>query len=172
MFRHMLGVVAIAACFGLTKAGAQERHLSISAGALAFDVSGTGSASTLAARGVLPLKRALSLEAGVGATALSESALASSTKLLFADVLARIAPTRPLRARPFIAAGPSAAVYTNNGFSRPNPSLGFATAVGLEVRATSRTHVVVDARFRGWELNQMTPVNFTAELTVGLGLSF
>ena len=163
--RSILIAATIAGAVIVTPLGAQQlsdRSLALSAGAMGYDVSGTGTASVfaLSAAQTLPW-RWLAVEGSLGYAGLDEQFTRTPTRLGIADLQAQLQwPARLVR--PYIGFGGGVVHYLNNAGGRRSTVPSLALGAGVRAALTNAWGLRVDGRLRGWDLNT------TAEATLGV----
>jgi len=184
--RRPLGAMALVlgafAAFGAVAAparpaGAQAPgpELSLSAGAMQFDASGTGVAPTAAARAALPVAgRWLLAEGSLAYAALGEQFAPSPTRVAAAVAQLQLqAPLGPVR--PYLGVGGGWVRYLSNAGGQPAAPGTLSGAAGLRVAVSGRLGVRGELRVRGWQRTSDGDfgfVNSAAEYTGGVTYAF
>lgn len=169
--RTLLALVLLVSLMAFPESHGQKRVGSISFGSLGFDASGTGETYTVAARVALPVGGVFQLQPGLGYSPFDEQFSAGSTRMFFVDAFLRAQPAS-WRVRPFLGAGPVLAIYGTNASGRSSPETGYGVALGLDAGLGGTKVGILDLRFRGWQLNGLSPVNISMEATIGVGMAF
>ena len=146
-----------------------DRAVALSAGAMGYDASGTGSASVfaLSASQTLPW-RWIALEGSFGYTSMEEQ-YAPTTRLGIAELQAQLQwPARVVR--PYIGIGGGVVHYLNNADGRRSTEPAVALGAGLRAALSESWGLRLDGRVRGWDFANATDwaVNTTGEVTLGL----
>ncbi|HKP75440.1 MAG TPA: outer membrane beta-barrel protein [Longimicrobiaceae bacterium] len=134
--------------------------ITLAAGVMNFDLSGTGNTPTFALRADLPLSRIFSLEAAVAGARPNEQS--GTSTILFPEV--QLQAGLPLgRITPYAGAG--LGIYRLEGVGGGNSDLTFSGGAGLRAALTERLGVVLDGRVHGIGTDFSAS---TSELTLGL----
>ena len=150
--------------------------VSLSAGVMSFDASGTGYAPTVALRGEHGLAGQWLLgELSLGYASLGEQFEAIPTRLGVTEFQLQLqAPFRTVR--PYIGAGGGAMTYLSNAADRGRTAGTVSFAAGARASLMRRFSVRVEARMRGWggPCDGCTDLftNSATELTAGISRSF
>lgn len=147
-----------------------DRTLSLSAGPMSFDASGTGTAVivALSAAQTLPW-RWLAMEASLGYAGLDEQFSGSPTRFGVVEVEAQL-QWPGARFRPYLGAGPGLAHYFTNAGGRRATEPAVVFGAGLRAGLTAAWALRLDTRIRGWRFAGATDwaVNTSGEITVGV----
>jgi hypothetical protein len=174
---HRILISAVAAVLLAIPLGAQQlpnRSWALSAGAMGYDASGTGTAPVVAVSATQTLPwRWVALEGAVGYAPLSEQFGGKLTQLGVVEAQAQLQwPGRVVR--PYVGVGGGYVHYFANASGRKafEPSAVFAT--GLRAAMTETWGLRIDARVRGWQFAGATDwaVNTSGEVTAGVSRSF
>ena len=152
-----------------------ERSLSLSAGAVSFDMSGTGTApvTTLSVAQTLPV-RWVALEATAGYAGVDEQfSDGRTTRLGTLEGEAQL-QWPAARLRPYLGVGGGCVHYFTNADSRRPTEPSMVFAAGLRAAVTGQWGLRIDGRIRGWEFANATDwaVNTAGELTLGVTRRF
>jgi hypothetical protein len=156
----------------LAAQGAPDRTMSVSAGAMAFDASGTGNAPTFALRVDRTLAgRWLVGEAGLGYAPINEQFRTSPTRLGIAEFQVQFQAPLPL-VQPYAGVGIGAVAYLTNAGGRGRAAGAVSAAAGLRADLTRRVGLRAEGRLRYWDYNSPGFVNGSGEVTGGLSYRF
>jgi hypothetical protein len=145
-------------------------QVSVAAGPMSWDASGTGDTYAAAARAARDIKtRWLGVELGGTIAGLDEQFSGATTRVLAVDAQLQL-QTPTYRVQPYLAAGPSLFTYLTQARGRDLVEPGYTVGAGIRARVTPRLGFVLDARVRGWDFEQATDftVNVSGEAMLGL----
>ena len=156
---------------------AQQMHdvmLSLSAGPMSFDASGTGNAVIVGLSHVQTLPwRWLALETTVSYAGLDEQFSDTPTRFGALEVEAQL-QYPGAHFRPYLGVGPGLTHYFNHVGGRRATEPAVAFGAGLRAALTPAWGLRFDARIRGWGFAGATDwaVNTSGEFTVGISRGF
>jgi hypothetical protein len=166
------GATLVFAAAPVPAQGAPDRTVSVSAGAMAFDASGTGNAPIFALRVDRTLSgRWLVGEAGLGYAPIAEQFRSTPTRLGVAELQLQVQAPLPL-VRPYVGAGAGAVAYLTNAGGRGRAAEAVSAAAGFRADLTRRAGLRVEGRLRYWDYNSEGFVNGSGEVTGGLSYRF
>jgi hypothetical protein len=170
-----LTVVASVAAAPLHAQRGPVRDVSLSAGAMSFDGSGTGMAPTAALRASLPLAgRWLLVEGGAAYASLDEQFVTRPTRVGIAE--AQLQVQAPLGVvRPYLGVGGGWLAYLTNAIDGQKSVEGtVSVAGGVRVDVSRVISLRSELRVRGWHAMQdgFGFVNSAAEFTGGVAYHF
>jgi hypothetical protein len=152
--------------------GASDRTVSVSAGVMTFDASGTGTAPTFALRVDRALAgRWLVGEAGLGYAPITEQFQTTRTRLGVAELQVQFQAPLPL-VRPYVGVGAGVVAYLTNAGGRGRAAEAVSAAAGLRADLTPRVGLRLEGRLRYWDYNSPGFVNGSGEVTAGLSYRF
>lgn len=175
------GVVAASTLLGVSArvvpAQLPGREISVVAGIMQFDASGTGVEPTVAARVAAPiLRRWLLTELSVGYAPLDEQGRLSPTRIGILEGQAQF-QLLLFRFRPYVGIGGGWVRYFTNtvpGYGATQPTLSGST--GARIALSPRLGLRGELRVRGWGKRSSSGgfgyVNSAGEYTVGLAYAF
>lgn len=150
------------------------RSVTLAAGPMSFDASGTGTATVVALSGVQTLPwRWVAFEAQAAYAGLAEQALGPATRMGILEGQAQLQwPSG--RLKPYLGLGGGLVRYLANANGRRATEPAVGGAIGMRAAMTDAWGLRLDARLRGWQFAGATDgaVNSSAELTLGLSRRF
>jgi hypothetical protein len=148
------------------------RELSLSAGAMGYDASGTGTVPMVAVRASTPLVARWMLgELSLSYAALDEQFSTENTRIGVVEAQFH-AQLPAARVRPYLGIGGGLLTYFNNAVGRTSPAATYSAAVGLRV-PVSPLLLRGELRLRGWKSRPDSDGMLSgAEGTIGIGYSF
>jgi hypothetical protein len=155
------------------RAQTPTREVSLSAGAMQFDASGTGTVPVAALRISAPLVGRWFLgDASVSYAALDEQFSSDNTRI--GVVEGQLQAQVPVsRFHPYIGVGGGWLHYFTNAAGRPGTGPTLSGAAGLRIAISSALLVRGELRVRTWESSRDGGFhNGAAEVTGGLGYAF
>ncbi len=172
-------VVCVSLLLALTAATVEaqtsSREVSVAAGAMGFDASGTGTAPTAAIRTSIPVgARWLLADFSIAYASLNEQFFPTNTRIGIAEGQLQF-QLPAARVRPYLGLGGGWLHYFNNaGGGRPSTPPTISGSVGLRFSVSRRALARGEFRLRGWREGSgaSTSQNSGGESTVGLGYTF
>jgi len=151
-----------------------ERAITLAAGMMSFDASGTGTATVTSLSIAQTLgSRWIVLEAGATYAGLNEQFRDSPTRTGILEGQLQLQwPTN--RLRPYLGAGGGVVHYFTHADGRPATEPAVSFGAGLRAALTETWGARLDGRIRGWKFGGATDwaVNSSVELTFGVSLRF
>jgi hypothetical protein len=174
--RLVIAVVALGiGAAPLAPQSAPVGSISVSAGSMAFDVSGTGTAPTAALRADRALiERWLLAEIGLGYAPIKEQFRVRPTRLGMLDAQLQLQLPTP-HVRPYVGMGTGAVAYLTQADGRESVAGGVSLAAGLRASLTRRLGLRAEGRLRYWDYSSSSAdrfVNSAGEITAGLSRQF
>jgi len=153
---------------------APTRSVTLAAGPMSFDASGTGTATVVALSAVQTMPwRWVALEAQAAYAGLDEQSGGAATRTGILEGQAQLQWPNG-RVQPYLGLGGGLVRYLTNANGRRAIEPAVVGAIGMRAALTDAWGVRLDARVRGWQFAGATDwaVNSSTELTLGLSRRF